>query len=227
MYKIGDESAFGWTAQKEKLGCPFPNLPYWKDGNVFHSETLVILRSIATKYKHEYLGRNFGEQGNVDAYMTSIEESAMKWFEQFMFADDWASKKETGMAAAQDLLQTYATCIGDKKFLCGSQPSIADFLLHWVIKMFSYYDPRLFSWFPKISEFRDTMECLPGVRDANKAQAHLLPFATSTGWQRDNMQNMIQHQDVGVHQEKQHVNYLEKLHELEKQLEQTQIIKKH
>lgn len=32
--------------------------------------------------------------------MTSIEESAMKWFEQFMFADDWASKKETGMAAA-------------------------------------------------------------------------------------------------------------------------------
>ena len=67
---------------------------------MFHSETLVILRSIATKYKHEYLGRTFGEQGNVDAYMSSINDSAMKWFEQFMFPEDWASKKETGMAAA-------------------------------------------------------------------------------------------------------------------------------
>ena len=100
MYKIGDESAEGWNATKGRLGCPFPNLPYWKDGEVFHSETLVILRSIATKYKHEYLGRTLGEQGTVDAYMTSINESAMKWFEEFMFAADWSSKKETGMAAA-------------------------------------------------------------------------------------------------------------------------------
>ena len=159
--------------------------------------------------------------------MSSINDSAMKWFEQFMFPEDWASKKETGMAAAQDLLQTYTACIGDKKFLCGSQPSIVDFLLHWVIKMFSYYDPRLITWFPKISQFRDTMEGLPGVRDANKAQAHLLPFATGTGWLRDNMPSFIQHQDVGAHQPEQHVNQLEKLHQLEKHLEQTLIIKKH
>ena len=57
MYQFGDEGPEGWGAQKSQLGIQFPNLPYWKDGDVFHSEHVSIMNSICRKYKPEYLGR--------------------------------------------------------------------------------------------------------------------------------------------------------------------------
>ena len=61
MYEFGDEGPEGWWEQKSQLGIPFPNIPYWKDGDVFHSENIPIMNSIARKYKPEYLGTTLEE----------------------------------------------------------------------------------------------------------------------------------------------------------------------
>ena len=71
-YEFGDESPEGWGAQKSQLGIPFPNLPYWKDGDVFHSEHISIMNSIARKYKPELLGTTLEEQGLCDCYINAI-----------------------------------------------------------------------------------------------------------------------------------------------------------
>ena len=39
-----------WSDNKNTLGMLFPNLPYWKDDDIIHSETVPILRSICRKY---------------------------------------------------------------------------------------------------------------------------------------------------------------------------------
>ena len=43
------------------------------------------------------------------------------------FQADWAEKKEEGTAAANGYLEQYSACIGNKKFLCGNEPSYIDF----------------------------------------------------------------------------------------------------
>ena len=52
------EGCSNWQEEKPNLGIVFPNLPYYKDGDVFHSESIPIMRSICRKYKPEYLGQN-------------------------------------------------------------------------------------------------------------------------------------------------------------------------
>ena len=47
MYIAGDETPGEcWADAKPNLGIPFPNIPYYEDGEIFHSETNAILRTI-------------------------------------------------------------------------------------------------------------------------------------------------------------------------------------
>ena len=73
--------------------------------------------------------------------------------------------------------------------MCGSEPSIADFILHWIIKVFRLYNVGMTLRFPKITSYWANMENLPGIDDAYKAQAGLPPFAVFCGWQKDNMKS--------------------------------------
>ena len=61
-YTLGDDtSPDSWAKMKFNLGMTCPNLPYWKDGDIYHAELLSVLRTICRKYKPEYLGRNLKE----------------------------------------------------------------------------------------------------------------------------------------------------------------------
>ena len=176
-----------WFAQKDQVGIQFPNLPYWKDDDVFHSETISILRSICRKYKPEYLGRDLREQGLVDQYAEVIGGNLMKWFMPYFFPEDWAEKKEEGVAAAKEYLYQYEACMKGTKFLCGDEPSYADFFLQWIIKIWKFYDDSMVAEFPKIVEYFATVQALDGIEAANKSQEHLLPFWSGVGWMKSNM----------------------------------------
>ena len=71
----------------------FPNLPYFKDGEIIHSETIPILRSICRKYAPKYLGLNEKSQAAADCFTNTIYESFNVWFGAYMFAEDYASKR--------------------------------------------------------------------------------------------------------------------------------------
>jgi len=83
-YKIGDNSSEAWKNQKDKLGMPFPNLPYFIDGDVKHSETLAVLRSICRIYRPEYLGRNQKEQAYTDSFANSIYDLLNSWIPPYL-----------------------------------------------------------------------------------------------------------------------------------------------
>ena len=68
---------------------PFPNLPYWKDGDVIHSETVPILRSICRKYCPDYMGRDDKEQAYADTFTNTIYGSFDLWFGQYMYAPNY------------------------------------------------------------------------------------------------------------------------------------------
>ena len=69
-YSSGEE----WGADKATLPMQYPNLPYYIDGDVAHSETMSIMRSICRKYKPEYLGRTNAEASRCDALTASLAD---------------------------------------------------------------------------------------------------------------------------------------------------------
>ena len=61
MYEQGDGPDYSrepWLKHKFDLGLPFPNLPYFMDGDVMLTETLAIYEYVAEKYRPEWRGTN-------------------------------------------------------------------------------------------------------------------------------------------------------------------------
>ena len=57
MYEQADDlSTQDWLSKKFNLGLDFPNLPYFKDGDLSLTESIAIHRYIADKWKPELLG---------------------------------------------------------------------------------------------------------------------------------------------------------------------------
>ena len=98
----------------------------YKDGDIFHSESIPILRSICRKHRPEYLGRNLVEQSRADALGQSLWDPFFKWASPYMFAEDYKDKMEEGKAAAADYLNQLAAVLGDNDFIAGGV-TYADF----------------------------------------------------------------------------------------------------
>jgi len=52
-----------WFGNKFNLGMPFPNMPYWFDGELKLAETVAVHQYLAAKYRPELLGRDAKERG--------------------------------------------------------------------------------------------------------------------------------------------------------------------
>ena len=60
-YEVTDGPEFStaaWTRAKSNIGCAFPNLPYFQNGDTKITETLAIHRYIADNWAPELLGRD-------------------------------------------------------------------------------------------------------------------------------------------------------------------------
>ena len=53
-----------WPSQKFKIGLPFPNIPFYIDGNIKLSQSGAILRHLGKKYK--MYGANDNEASIID-----------------------------------------------------------------------------------------------------------------------------------------------------------------
>ena len=76
IYEQGDGPEYSrheWLEVKEKLGLPFPNLPWLKDGDVKLTHSVAILRYIAAK--HSMLGSSAEEQAKADMVAAEVGET--------------------------------------------------------------------------------------------------------------------------------------------------------
>ena len=104
MYDFDDQTDQSWGNSRNKLGMTIPNLPYWKDGDIVHSETLSIMRSICRKYCPLYLGRTEIEQAFCDSFANTLYGGFQPWIGPYMFMPDYADKMAEGIEAARNYL---------------------------------------------------------------------------------------------------------------------------
>ena len=184
MYTFGDKtSPDSWEKSKGKLGMLFPNLPYWKDGDIIHSETNSILRSICRSYCPEYLGRNQTEQAYADTFLATIHGSLPGWGGPHLFMPDYADKHAEGVAAGKVYLEQIAKMIGNKRFVAGNNVTYADFMAYWILKALTMFDASIIQSNPKMLQYMVTFSELKGIREGEFTQYKLPPFASACAWQ--------------------------------------------
>ena len=169
-YVMGETSGENsWPANKGQLGTPFPNLPYWKDGDIIHSETIPVIRSICRKYKPEYMGRNQTEQAYADSFTGTINGAFVPWFMPHMFREDYASKRVEGTAKGKELAEMIVNCLGNKKFIAGNDITYVDFVSFWLLKILNLYDKSIVGSFPKLGQYMELFSSQKGITEAAKA----------------------------------------------------------
>ena len=186
QYGFADQTDSSWGAQKDKLGMKIPNLPWWKDGNTIHSETLPIMRSICRKYCPLYLGRNDKEQAYCDSFANTIYGDFAPWFGPYMFMDGWQDRKSAGIEAAKAYLQTINNMLGNKRFIAGHEVTYVDFLAYWILKIIKMYDLNVLKTFPKLVQYMKNFNSLRNIQASEKQYSNIPPFAPICAWQRDN-----------------------------------------
>lgn len=174
MYTSPEE----WGADKASLPMQFPNLPYYKDGDIFHSETIPIYRTICRKYKPELLGQTLAEQSRADALLTPLDAGFSKFISDFLFPQNYAEKAEEAKAYAVSQLEQFEKVLGDNNFIAGSNPTYADFMLLSGINLFRFFDESLVTG--KVAEYRARVLALDNVQaaqDEYESRLQLPPFA--------------------------------------------------
>ena len=182
-----------WSEEKDNLGMSFPNLPYWKDGDIAHSESIPILRSICRKYKPEYMGRNEAEAGRADAYTPNLNAFLMDIAFKYLWPEDYASKMEEGKAAMAQWLVDFVNVMDGNAFIAGNEgPTYADFQIHFAFTIIENYDAATLAANAKATEYRERFRALPNVAAAIEAQSKEQLFP-ARGWQLDNMPQELSH----------------------------------
>lgn len=188
QYKFGETAGpASWPANKSNMGMVFPNLPYYKDEDIIHAETLPVLRAICRKYKPQYMGRSIKELSLADSYASTIYESLLLWFEPYMFMSNYKEKKEEGLAKGREFRDLIAKCIGQKKFVAGDGVTYADFIAYNCLKRLQLYEPAICSENTVTSDYMNRMFALQGMKKAEESQGNLIYFSPSCAWQKDNM----------------------------------------
>ena len=174
IYTCGPAPTFDkseWLNEKENLGLLFPDLPYWIDGNIKVTESIVILRQICNKYRPEYLGRNLREIGHTDMFACELNSQFTKLLR---IGYEPVEEHQGAKNDAQEFLAKFMDYRGDKPFAIGQDPTYVDFLAYEYVSRALAFEPSL-NEMEEVLKYNAIFEELPGVAQAN-AQAAKRPW---------------------------------------------------
>ena len=124
IYEQADDlSKEDWFSKKFTLGLDFPNIPYFKDGDLAITESLAIHSYIADKWKPELLGSNAQHRAHVSMLSHIVSDLKSSIVPDCYVSGD----KDHLMEMAHQKLPPILKYMGDKKYLTGDQPCWVDF----------------------------------------------------------------------------------------------------
>ncbi|CAG2117287.1 unnamed protein product, partial [Medioppia subpectinata] len=149
-------------SDKSSLGLPFPNLPYYIDGDLKLSQSLAILRHLGRK--HGLVAPDEAGRARQEVVEQQLEDIRLALFMVIM-ADDWEAKRadySTGTLEPQlDLLVKY---LGANNWLTGGQLSYVDFLAYETLDWLKRFTPDTIGKFPTVGQYLDRFEALPAIK---------------------------------------------------------------
>lgn len=177
LYKTGPPPDFDrqdWLNDKFNLGLDFPNLPYWIDGDVKLTQSMVILRHLARQ--HGLDGKTEADKARADLVAAQVFDYHME-YARVVYNPSFLDLKDNFVKTLPDKMQKFSDFLGDRKFVVGDYLTWADFVLFEHLEFQSNMVPDLLKDHPNLSEFHQRISSLESVQKYfNSPKAIKFPF---------------------------------------------------
>ncbi|XP_046575277.1 glutathione S-transferase Mu 3-like [Haliotis rubra] len=164
QYEQGDAPDYSretWTSVKPTLGLPFPNLPYYVDGDIKLTQSNAILRHIART--HNCLGETEKEKAEGDMML----DQAMDFRNGIVglcYSSDYEKKKAAYFDALPAKLEVFENFLVNRAFFAGSKVTVCDFPMYELLDQTRIMKPGSLDKFPKLLAFLTRFEALPKIK---------------------------------------------------------------
>lgn len=158
---MGDAPNFSiaqWTEVKFKLGLDFPITPYYLDNDetgLKLTDAKAIIKYVALKYGPEsLLGTTVEQKGTVEMLADILTDAARE--ATLMCYDKRPNREELAekMMFRMESIEKYLEVNSSSKFLLGSEPCYADFMLFELCERVQWItESKLFKQLPRLQRF--------------------------------------------------------------------------
>jgi len=166
-FDAGEGSKYHWPSQKFNLGIPFPNLPFYFDGNVKLSQSGAILRHLGRKYK--MYGANPNEASEIDMLIDTSYDLTVGLAMKAYSEPDFEKLKEFALKDHQPKIKQLSEYLGTNHFMVGSKISIADFPIYKILKWHMALDIDLLDKCENLVDYTKRFESDPIIKEFLKS----------------------------------------------------------
>ncbi|XP_014662552.1 PREDICTED: glutathione S-transferase Mu 1-like [Priapulus caudatus] len=169
MYDCGPGPKFDrscWTDVKPTLGLPFPNLPYYVDGDLKLTQSNTIIRYLGRK--HGLAAKTEAEQIREDILVDQSFDIRMG-FAMTCYAfgktyEEFERMKEGYLKELPSKLGAFAEFLGDKKWFTGKNLNFVDFIIYELLDVHVELEPTCLDELKTLQAFKLRFEALPTIK---------------------------------------------------------------
>lgn len=149
-----------WREEKYDLGLPFPNLPYFIDGDIKLTQSLAILNYVGEKYglAPETAEERFRALQVQQVCMDFIMDG-VKIF--YAGKEAFEAGKGGHIEKSKEWLKQFSDYLGQRKFICGNKLTATDFLLQEAMSRVEFLQPGMTALNYNLAEYDARMKTLP------------------------------------------------------------------
>lgn len=163
-----DRSA--WFNEKYTLGLDFPNLPYYIDGDVKLTQSLVIMRYLGRKHKLDA----DTEDGRIRTDMVEQQIADFRMgLARISYSPDFEKLKEEYLKSLPAHLKAFSDFLGKRQWFAGDKLTYVDFLMYEALDQHRIFSPDCLNDYQNLKEFMDRFENLPTVQKYMKSEDYM------------------------------------------------------
>lgn len=157
-----DYDRSSWLNEKHTLGLDFPNLPYYIDGDVKLTQSIVILRYLARKLKLEPESEEDKIRG--DLIEQQIRDIHMN-FAMMCYKPEFEKLKEEYLKNLPNVLKPVSDFLGKRQYFASqNKPTYVDFLVYESLDHHKLLAPDCLNDYPNLKDFTKRIEDLPTIQ---------------------------------------------------------------
>ena len=147
---------------KLKLGLEFPNLPYYIDGKLKLTQSMVILEYLAQK--HNLAGSTEEEKLRIKIAAHEAVDLRLHYASTVYSPKDiFESKKESLAKTLPNKFKLWSDNMGTNKFATGNNVTYVDFILYEILYQISILLPGCLDNFKNLADYVKRFESLPAI----------------------------------------------------------------
>ncbi|XP_013396391.1 glutathione S-transferase Mu 2-like [Lingula anatina] len=161
-----DFSRESWLSEKFKLGLPFPNNPYWIDGDIAIVQSHAILKHLGRK--HNLCPTTEQEKIRCDILEHQLDDFVWAFiyvcYAKKLSNWDYAEKRSEYLSKLPDMLKEYSEFLEDRPWFTGKNLTYVDFLAYDILDMHRVFAPGCLDDFKNLVDFMANFEALPTIK---------------------------------------------------------------